>query len=86
MCSLKCGTERVKGYYSIFFLLILNGYMMIHCSVSMFLWVFFVCFFTRNVIFVTYCVHLCISSSFEKESTLKGKNLLPLGANSFLLE
>ena len=27
---------------------------------------------------------LCFPS--EKESTLKGKNLLPLGANSFLLE
>ena len=27
-----------------------------------------------------------ILSSSEKESTLKGKNLLPVGANSFLLE
>ena len=26
------------------------------------------------------------SASSEKRSTLKGKNLLPLGANSFLLE
>ena len=28
----------------------------------------------------------CTSSSFEKGSTLKGKNLLPRRANSFLLE
>ena len=26
------------------------------------------------------------TNPFEKESTLKGKNLLPWGANSFLLE
>ena len=28
----------------------------------------------------------CCGSHSEKRSTLKGKNLLPLGANSFLLE
>ena len=36
-----------------------------------------------------FCVFICftaIHASSEKESTLKDKNLLPMGANSFLLE
>ena len=34
--------------------------------------------------FCLFC--FCIPSAREKRSTLKGKNLLPIGANSFLLE
>ena len=40
--------------------------------------------FTRETIFVTYISVQAFPS--EKEHTLKGKNLLPKGANSFLLE
>ena len=32
------------------------------------------------------CLHSDTKNPFCKGSTLKGKNLLPLGANSFLLE
>ena len=35
---------------------------------------------------VASCVFFCTLSPFEKGSTLKGKNLLPKIANSFLLE
>ena len=42
--------------------------------------------FIRETNFVVSCLLLCIRSGFWKGSTLKGKNLLPLGANSFLLE
>ena len=36
--------------------------------------------------FVTSCLCFCTPSPFYKGSTLKEKNLLPVGANSFLLE
>ena len=42
--------------------------------------------FTRETTFVTYRFLSCTSSPFGKRSALKGKNLLPIGANSFLLE
>ena len=32
------------------------------------------------------CLHFCIPTPFEKGSTLQGKNLLPMGTNSFLVE
>ena len=35
---------------------------------------------------MTSCLLSCASNSFEKGSSLKGKNLLPMGANSFLFE
>ena len=42
--------------------------------------------FTREITFMTSCLLSLTLSSSEKESVLEGKNLLPLGANSFLLE
>ena len=42
--------------------------------------------FNERAIFVTFCLFPKNQVPFEKWSTLKGKNLLPLGANSFLLK
>ena len=36
--------------------------------------------------FVASCLLFCTATPFQKECTLKGKNLLPRGANSLLLE
>ena len=42
--------------------------------------------FTKETTFVASCLLFCTPAPSEKGSTLKGKNLLPRGANSFLLE
>ena len=47
---------------------------------------FFPTLCTRETIFVTSCLFPAHHPSNEKGSTLKGKNLFPKGANSFLLE
>ena len=43
-------------------------------------------FFTREITFVTSCLHNCTPSPFRKGSVLKGKNFLSSRANSLLLE
>ena len=43
-------------------------------------------FFTRETTFLASCLLSVHKSPSEKGSILKGKNLHPLGANSFLLE
>ena len=46
----------------------------------------FLPFLSRGTTFVTSCLLSSYQVPSEKESTLKGKNLLPGRANSFLLE
>ena len=41
-------------------------------------------FLTRETAFLTSCLRSVIQAPSEKGSTIKGKNLLPRGANSFL--
>ena len=43
-------------------------------------------FLITETIFVTSCLLPCINKSLLQGFILKGKNLLPVGANSFLLE
>ena len=43
-------------------------------------------FIPKEKTLVASCLVSCKLGPSEKRSTLKGKNLLPLGANSFLLE
>ena len=46
----------------------------------------FSCHFQKGENFCDFCLLVCPTIYFEKESTLKRNNLLPVGANSFLIE
>ena len=82
--SIHCRLIKIKVVHDTFGLL--RGMDTLGRFAAIFFFFFFFFFFFMKDIFVTSFLLICTTGPFWPGSTLKGKNLLPKGANSFLLE